>query len=147
VIAAVIRLVEHPGAKMPEQHATEMDAQELLRLYDNGRRDFSDLEFLKYLDLDNVALPQIVLRNCWLDGNFSDSNLEFADFSNSCIKTVNFHRTNLRNANFRGAAIDATEFYDANVDGADFTGAHAHSHTFSAGELPWTLNNPKLSGG
>lgn len=41
---------------MPEQHETEMDPQELLRLYDNGRRDFSDLEFLKYLDLENVAL-------------------------------------------------------------------------------------------
>jgi uncharacterized protein YjbI with pentapeptide repeats len=73
---------------MPEQHATEMDAQELLRLYDNGRRDFSDLEFLKYLDLPNVALPQIVLRNCWLDGNFSDSNLEFADFSASSPESV-----------------------------------------------------------
>lgn len=88
VIGGVIRLVEHPGAKMPEQHATEMDAQELLRLYDNGRRDFSDLEFLKYLDLHNVALPQIVLRNCWLDGNFSDSNLEFADFSASSPESV-----------------------------------------------------------
>jgi len=132
---------------MSKQHETEMDAQELLRLYDNGRRDFSNLEFLKYLDLENVALPEIVLRNCWLDGNFSDSNLEFADFSTSCVKTVFCHRTNLRKANFQGAAIDATEFYDTNVEGADFTGAHAHSHTFSTGELPWTLKNLKSSGG
>ena len=132
---------------MPEQHATEMNAHELVALYNSGRRDFSNLEFLEYLDLDNAALPGISFRNCWLDGNFCNANLESADFSNSCIKTVDFHRTNLQNAIFRGAAIDATEFYDAIVDGADFQGATAHSHTFSPGELPCTLESPKPNDG
>ena len=126
---------------MPSPQETEMDAVEIIRLYNGGRRDFSNLKFVNYLDFRCVDLSGIIFRNCWFDGNFCDSNLESADFSNSCIKPVDFCRTNLKNAVFRGAGIDAALFEDVVLGGADFSGATSHCYTYSAGELPDTVTS------
>lgn len=121
---------------MPDQIETKLKSEDVLRLYAEGEREFVDLNFLNYLQLDNCELSGIKFYRCWLDGSFCDSNLEASEFTGSCIKTVDFHRANLRNSDFRCANIDATEFDGANLDGADFEGATAHCHTFGKDELP-----------
>lgn len=54
--------------------------------------------------------------------DFSDMNLENADFRGLNLCQANFRRANLKGADFRGAAVTWANFYDAIVDGADFRG-------------------------
>ncbi len=122
--------------KQPQRQESSLEEDEIVRQYASGRRDFSNLQFLRYLDLREVDLPEIVFRNCHMEGNFNDSNLQRADFSFSYIKTVDFHRTNLIGASFCGAMIDAAEFCGAQLQDADFQGATAYQYIFSSGERP-----------
>ena len=132
------------GAEFGPQHAstegysreTEMTGEEILELYADGQRSFEDTDFLKYLNLDGQELAGITFRNCWLDGNFSKSNLENARFEDCCIKTVFFQGSNLKNAIVHRCNIDAVEMEGAILDGADFTGSTAYSSVYKPGELP-----------
>ncbi|MBC7883042.1 MAG: pentapeptide repeat-containing protein [Anaerolineae bacterium] len=85
-----------------------MQARELLKLYDQGRRDFRNLD-LEYLIFRNMTL---------VEADFSSSNLRYANFSeadlaNSDFTNTQIERTNFSSANLQNAAIDTRSLENA----------------------------------
>ena len=113
-------------------------AEDLIRLYQGGRRDFSGLELDKAcLDLRGTSLSHIRLGpGSYVLADFRGPEITGADLSQCNLKTCDFRGADLRNTSFRGSALDATAFEGARMDGADFEGASNHSRTLGPNEQP-----------
>lgn len=101
-----------------------MDAQELLKRYKNGERDFQKVE-LSYADLRRTDLTGICLKGAKLpDVNLSDArlveaDLSYADLQNAEMGGIYLTGADLTGANLRGANISA-----AIMKGATLTNAN-----------------------
>jgi uncharacterized protein YjbI with pentapeptide repeats len=96
-----------------------MQAEELLRRYASGERDFSNIQ-LEYTDeLSDANLSGINLSNSHIDELF----LQGINLSGANLKESDFGQTCLRGANLRGADLTGADLSHANLDSADLTGA------------------------
>src|SRR5215831_12520061 len=105
-------------------------AEEVIRRYQNGERDFgeSSLDEVAH-DFRGALLEEITFApDTFLLADFRGSKLKGADFSNCNVKTCDFRGADLREANFTNAAIDSATFEGADLEGADFAGAPAHGY-------------------
>ena len=96
---------------------------EILRKYIQGKRDFSQLAFMK-AKLSDITLKEI---------NLSGSNLTSADLNRANLSHSKLIKSNLTNANlakanlmvvdFSGAILKSANLKETNLDQANFTGA------------------------
>jgi uncharacterized protein YwqG len=83
-----------------------MGARELLELYDQGHRDFRNLD-LEYLIFRDMALVGADFSGSNLrNADFSEANLANADFTNAHIERTNFSSANLQNAIFDPRSLE-----------------------------------------
>lgn len=119
-------------------------ASEILKQYNEGRRDFSEVvcnnDSFDNFDLHGIIFKKANLSYC----GFHSTNLEGADLSGAILEWTGFVRANLKHANFekaravwsrfnesqfektnmRGADISWSLFFNTNLfGGADLTGA------------------------
>ena len=85
-----------------------MDAEELLRRYAAGERDFA-----------NFDLSGILLGRRYADELIKQYQTE----ENTRLGGVNLRGINLSGANLEGANLEAVDFMGANLSGANLTGA------------------------
>ena len=97
-----------------------MKPQELLDRYEEGERDFSEV------DLSDTD---------WQGYDLSEINLEGADFSNSDFKNMVFNRANLKNCNFRGSTFQSVKFVEADLTNACFIKSDLHIIDFAWADL------------
>jgi uncharacterized protein YjbI with pentapeptide repeats len=110
---------------------------ELLRLYAEGERDFSESDLdTETGNLDGVCLDGIDLSRSFVFATFRNAKLRGARFWQANVKTCDFSGADLQDADFRGAALCSTSFQRANTQGAKFEGAYRHSYEYKAGEAP-----------
>ena len=111
----------------------------ILERYAAGERHFVDLDDDDdcYYDLTGADLRGAVFCGSRFVGDFTNANLEGADFSGCAIKTSIFTGAKLTDANFEDTAIDGVDFTGANLTGARFEGAAFSGYIFSRGELPY----------
>ena len=99
--------------------------------------------------LNGVDLSHANLKGAYIQGNdrdwpdeyapfFENSNLEFADLSESYMFRTNFNNANLRNANLANARIQSTGFNGTDLSFADFSGAEIKSTSFANARLEST---------
>ncbi|WP_245894908.1 pentapeptide repeat-containing protein [Nostoc cycadae] len=78
--------------------ATNMDANEVLRRYANGERNFREADW-RGISLTNANLSGIDLSGAHLsNADLSDSDLSNANLNWAGLKGTNFSRANLRGA-------------------------------------------------
>jgi len=109
-----------------------MTRDELLKKYNEGRRDFSGS------DLRNAILSHAYLRNAIL----SNANLSGVDFSRADLSNSYLSHAYLRNAILSNANLSWVNLSDACLSYANFSGAN-----FSGADLSYAdLSNANLSG-
>ena len=125
---------------MPTETIYEED---LLKLYEQGERDFRQCE-LSIVDMERAVLADsdfsgqeleevhlveanlrsVKFRGCGIwQTSFHNANLQNADFTNVKFSEVFFIGADLRNACFRGAELREVGFMKANLNGCDFENA------------------------
>ncbi len=110
---------------------------ELLSLYNQGQRDFTNLE----LEDDHEGFIGISLSNCdfrktFIIGSFDKATLTNINFSESNLKTSSFDNATLTNINFKKCALCATSFKGTTFNNCSFEGAYYHTHSMKKNELP-----------
>ncbi len=112
-----------------------MTAEELLRRYAAGERDFTGVDLseskLSFANLRNIILKDAYLGYVVMD----DTDLSFADLSGANMEGISLGESILQGANLTGAIlIDAvfgqTFLGDANLSYADLTGANLSESSF-----------------
>jgi len=109
-----------------------MNAEELLRRYAAGERNFSGLS--DDIDLSGVVLTGVNLSEANLNcvgmsgANLSEANLRKSDLSDIDLTGANLNGANLCEANLNCAYLSTAKFKaadlsDANLENADLTGA------------------------
>ena len=97
--------------------AAEMDANELLRLYSEGQRNFRSQD-LQGLSLTKASLSEI---------DFSGANLSDTDFTNSDLGNANLNwatlkRAKLNNTYLVGAKMPDGRIHNDRMESANFLG-------------------------
>lgn len=82
-----------------------MDANEVLRRYANGERDF------RLQDLHGLSFIQANLNNA----DFTGSNLRGADLSNADLGNANFNWANLQGTNLKGTCLKGAKMPDGRI--------------------------------
>lgn len=119
-----------------------MNKEQLQKEYQNGRRDFSNLN-LSGLDLTNINLKGADLTGVNLSGacvhyaNLTNANLTGANLSGAYLYWANLANTNLTNAN-----LSNVDFHDTNLKGADLQGIQCGGTSFLSTDLTETKNLP-----
>lgn len=94
-----------------------MTAEELLRRYASGERDFSGVD-LSYISLRDFSMFKV---------NFSNANLKGAKFTVAVMNYVNFSGADLSETRlageFAGCSFKSAHLKGANLRGSDLTGA------------------------
>ena len=117
-----------------------MTAEELLRRYAAGERDFTGVD-LSEARLSFKNLSNIILRDAYLGyAIMDDTNLSHADLSGANMEGISLGEACLKGANLTGAIlIDAvfgqTYFRDANLSYVDLTGADLSESSFNNANL------------
>lgn len=105
-----------------------MNAEELVKRYGQGERDFSSVvtcnSYFGWRDLSG--------------SNFSNADFSGSDFSGASLQESNFSGANLKRANFRG-----TDFNWANLNRADLSETNLLGATFYGANLNGTCLDPK----
>lgn len=114
-----------------------MDSEELIRLYQEGQRDFSK----EYLHSTKFA-------NCNLDStDFSQANLKFANFYNANLSNANFAESDLSKARLESANLQNVDLSNANLQNADLTSANLSNANLDNTDLTGAeLINANLDG-
>ena len=100
-----------------------MTAEELLRRYADGERDFEGLD-LRSVDLCNAILSGINLRNSYIQEsgliytNLSSANLEGIDLRDVVLENANLSAVNAIDANLSEVNLMSANLSDANFSGA-----------------------------
>jgi hypothetical protein len=90
---------------MPTLIMKHLSADEIISMYKNGERDFSNIE-CKSGNFAGHRLKGIIFRGSDLEGaSFSGCVLDGADFSNCNLQWINFDHASLRGADFTGADL------------------------------------------
>ena len=106
-----------------------MKAEELLKRYAAGERDFSGVD-LREIDLSRVNLPGINLSQADLIGadlrgsDLSDANLTVANLAGARLRQTRFDRADLSGANLQCAVLEGAIMESANLSRADLTDAN-----------------------
>ncbi|MEH1884759.1 pentapeptide repeat-containing protein [Nostoc sp.] len=114
-----------------------MNAQEFLRRYAAGERDFQSL-ILEYADLSGVELQFINIRGA----KFRYVNLSSINLRSCNLIGVEFCYCNLRNANIESCNLECTRFFDCNLEGFNTRICDLTSTRF----IRVNLRDAKLSG-
>lgn len=92
-----------------------MSTEELIRLYNNGMRNFKHKD-LRGADLHCVKLPFIQLMECDLRGaDLYGADLHHANLFNSDLSGADLRNTNLSGADLCGVNLRNTSLYDINL--------------------------------
>lgn len=106
--------------------STDMDAEELIKLYAVGQRDFSDVGLCS-LDLSDINLAGANLNGARLVGtNLSNANLASTNLSYAYLAGANLSNANLSNANLTSAILAGANLENANFRGAVTDGIEDH---------------------
>ncbi|MEH2242247.1 pentapeptide repeat-containing protein [Nostoc sp.] len=98
-----------------------MNAEEFLRRYESGERDFSKV-VLKGLQLNHLDLSDINLNQAWLESTcLMGTNLSSANISGANLRSCYLGSANLTNVNLSNSQIEVTNFNDSNLTNADLT--------------------------
>lgn len=98
--------------------STDMDAEELIRHYAAGERDFSDVG-LTGLDLSGINLAVANLTGAKLvSANLSGANLTGANLSYAYLDGANLSSANLTDANVTSATLGGANLENASLRGA-----------------------------
>lgn len=122
----------------------DLTAEELLKEYEEGRRDFSHL-MLDGIHLPSITLKEVAFEESSLQGaNLSRSRLGGADFMEADLSGANLQEVilvegalqgaTLKGADLRGASLGGTSF-----SGADFTGADMRAATLDSAHFEGTI--------
>ncbi|MEM7593379.1 MAG: pentapeptide repeat-containing protein [Cyanobacteria bacterium P01_A01_bin.83] len=104
-----------------------MDSEELIRLYQEGQRDFSK-EYLRSTSFTNCNLDSV---------DFSQANLKFAKFYNANLSNANFAESDLSKAKFRNANLQNADLSNAKLHKADFESANLSNANLDNADLTW----------
>jgi uncharacterized protein YjbI with pentapeptide repeats len=131
-----------------------MDEQELVKLYQEGRRDFSGADLLgadlseAYLDGADLCGARLIaadLSGAHLSGaNLSEArlngaDLHGADLSEACLRGANLWEANLWGANLVGTDLEGTILTKANLGGTDLSGANLSRAYLTGADLEGAL--------
>lgn len=98
-----------------------MNAEEFLRRYESGERDFSKI-VLRGIQLNHLDLSGINLSQAWLESTcLMATNLSNANISGANLRFCYLGSANLTNANLSNSQIEATNFNESNLTNADLT--------------------------
>lgn len=112
----------------------DMEADELLRRYAAGERDFTEAD-LSWEDLSGANLSQIILWNA----NLNETNLSKTNLSNANLMGADLRKANLKGADLSGALLSQANLEEANLRGANIIGADLE------GSIPGDLPPANLS--
>ena len=134
-----------------------MDAEELLRKYATGERDFAGVDLsgivlTKYYDDELIGRYQI-REDSWPDGailrgiNLSGANLEGANLQKVDLMGANLSGANLAGANLHGARLNEALLSGANLREAVLCWARLRETNLSKAVLEWAnLGGAYLNG-
>ncbi|MEH1998245.1 MAG: pentapeptide repeat-containing protein [Nostoc sp.] len=98
-----------------------MNAEEFLRRYESGERDFSKV-ILRGIQLNHLDLSGINLNQGWLESTcLMGTNLSDANISGANLRCCYLGFANLTNANLSNSQIESTNFNESNLTNADLT--------------------------
>ena len=118
-------------------NAQPKSAKEIVSLYLQGERHFSEVEILDNEDFSNTNLEGVTFDKCWLsDMDFRNAQLKGASFRNCNVKCSDFRNADLQNSNFYGSSVEAIYLEGANLEGASFEGAWMYGCELGKGETP-----------
>jgi uncharacterized protein YjbI with pentapeptide repeats len=125
-------------AVLQQEREQKLTAQELLKRYAAGEREFPDVDLsgqiLKGVNLSGANLGGAKLHNTLLEEanltgvNLSCANLDQVDLTRAILTGANLsearlHRVNLQDANLRGADLSGASFKQICLTGASLGGA------------------------
>ncbi len=125
-----------------------MTRDELLKLYTEGKRDFSHAD-LRGADLSNLNLPSANLSYADLRGaDLLCANLPYANLSYANLSGADLYNAGLSNAGLRGANLSFADLSDAKLLFANLSEADLRGADLSGANLRYTANlsNANLSG-
>jgi len=124
-----------------KKNVRPMSKAEIVKLYSEGERDFSDIlapnSDFSGLNLSGIIFSRAKLinssfKNCNLSGaNFSSAEVQDTNFEGADLAGANFSDASAFNSNFRNAKINGAKFIRANISEADFSGCDKSSADFS----------------
>ncbi len=101
-----------------------MDAEELLRRYAAGERDFTGVKLLRVRLIDR-ELRGIIFKEADLSHAILDwTNLSYANLSNANLTWVHFGEASLQGANLEGANLSNTLFGQTSLSDANLSHAN-----------------------
>ncbi|MGB3403243.1 MAG: pentapeptide repeat-containing protein [Microcoleaceae cyanobacterium] len=125
-----------------------MNKEQLQQEYQNGRRDFTNLD-LSGLDLTDINLEGADLTGANLSGaciesaNLAATNLTRSNLSNTKLYWTDLKDANLTNANLTNVEFEETNFERANLQGIQFEGTSFIScNLFEAKNIPSPVFSP-----
>ncbi|MEB3226532.1 MAG: serine/threonine-protein kinase [Synechococcus sp.] len=143
--------LEQNKANIPKPTATRLTAQDVLSAYNQGRKDFAQLQLL------GLSLPRMNLAGCifhqsqMIQANFQGSDLSNADFGKANLTQANlrdanlgrayFSYTNLSKADLRGADLSFAYLNYANLEGANLCGANLRNAKVTEQQLKKAKTN------
>ncbi|MBU4245437.1 MAG: pentapeptide repeat-containing protein [Nanoarchaeota archaeon] len=117
-----------------------MAKAEIVKLYGEGERDFSDIlapnSDFSGLNLSGIILTRAKLinssfKNCKLNGaDFSSAEMQDTNFEGADLGGANFSDATAFNSNFRNAKINGAKFIRANISECIFDGCDKSSADF-----------------
>lgn len=102
-----------------------MDANELLRRYTAGCKDFQDI-VLEYADLSGAKLQSLDLRGA----SFNYVNLSSINLNSCNLRGTQFWYCNFREAKISSCDLESTRFFDCDLRQANMTDVNLTSTHF-----------------
>lgn len=132
-----------------------MNAEDVIKHYAAGVRDFSDLESddfnlddadLSGADLSGINLScTLMVRANLSNANLSNSDLSDCDLTDANLTGANLSGATLSYSDLRSANLSGATLKQANLESADLTGANLREANLCDANLSWaTLNAANL---
>jgi hypothetical protein len=97
-----------------------MTAADFFEAYQNGQRNFHDLDFENLDGFSGKDFSDVLFENCYLHIDFRQTNLTNASFINCNIKEIDLRKTNLTNALIKNCLVESALFKGATITGCKF---------------------------
>jgi uncharacterized protein YjbI with pentapeptide repeats len=119
---------EHKRELLQRLKSFKTPADELLKQYASGERDFCGVNISEHIftgvnlsgaDFSEATLHRTVLE----EANLMKANLSKADLTGANLRRADLSRANLVKANLRGANLRGADLSGADLSGADLSGA------------------------
>ncbi|NBD33995.1 MAG: protein kinase [Cyanobacteria bacterium] len=123
------------GERTKSSASRKLSAQQLTQQYQQGRRDFSQVDLYK-LELEEVNLRQCIFREANLmQTNLRKGDLRGADFANGNLRRVVLREAKLSNAFFSNADLQKADLRKADLTLANFQNAKLTETDLSGANL------------